>query len=111
MRCRSWLPRRKWGRMRVMARRADLAIDGPEVSFPIPTRPPVHARFPVAVCRAVTAATKGGALDDFQMSPVASLEQLQIRFVMAVEAVVVAVVPAMGHYDVVMLLGNDHISR
>jgi hypothetical protein len=58
----------------------------------------------------VTAAAEGGAFGNLQVPAIAGLEQLKVAFVMTIEAVVIAMVPAMGHHDVIMLLGDNHIS-
>src|SRR5690348_7403966 len=61
-------------RMRIMARGAHLAVDGTEGPLPIAAGSTMNSCFPVPVRRPVTAAAKGGALDDFQMSAVAGLQ-------------------------------------
>jgi len=110
MRPRGGLTRRKGRRMRVVTGRADFALDGTKTSFPIPARPPMNPRFPIPVGRSVATATKRRALLDLQMPAVPGLKQLEVRFVMAIKAVVVAVVTAMPHHDVIMFLGHDHVS-
>ena len=49
------------------------------------------------------------AFGNFQVSAVAGLKQFQVGFVATIEAVVIAMVPAVGHDDVIMLLGHNHI--
>jgi hypothetical protein len=50
------------------------------------------------------------AFDDFQMPSIASLEQLEVGFIMTIKAVVVAVVPAVRHHNVIVLLRDHDIS-
>lgn len=96
--------------MRIVARGADLAFNGTQLAFPEPAGSAVDPGFPVAVSRSVTAAAEGGAFGNLQVPAIAGLEQLKVAFVMTIEAVVIAMVPAMGHHDVIMLLGDNHIS-
>src|ERR1043166_4331714 len=102
MRPGSRLARWKRGGMRIMARRADLPIHRTEVAIPETAGPPMDTRFPIPVSRAMATAAEGRAVDNFQMPAVAGLKQLEIGFVVAIIAVVIAMMTPMSHHDIVM---------
>ena len=67
----------------------------------------VRAAFPIAERRAVTTAAEVRAVGQLQLASIARLENFEVRFIVAVEAVVVAVVAAMTHDEVGMFLRDD----
>ena len=67
------------------------------------------AGFPIAIGRTMTTAAKRGAFGEFQLPAIARLKELQICFVVAIVAKVVAIVGSVAHYDVGVFLGNDQV--
>ena len=57
----------------------------------------------------MAASAEGRAVGEGERAAIARLQQGQVRFVVAVEAVVVPAVLAMPHHNVRMLLGNDQV--
>ena len=96
--------------MRIMARGAHLAVNRTEGPLPIAAGSTVNSGFPVPVSRAVATAAQSGALDDLQMAPIASLEQLKVGFIVTIKTIVVAMVPPVRHHDVIVFLGDHHIA-
>jgi hypothetical protein len=70
----------------------------------------MDTRFPVSISRPVAAAAQRRAFDDFQVPPIARLEQLQVGFIMTIKTIVVAMVPAVRHHNVIVLLRDHDIS-
>src|SRR5258708_19908837 len=102
MRPRRRMAGRKRRRVRVMTGSADLPVDRAELTLPIATRAAVDPGFPVAISGTVAAAAEGGTFDQLYLPPIACLQQFQVCFIMTVEAVVIAMVTASGHYDVLL---------
>ena len=100
---------KRW-RMRIVTGGAHLAFNRAQFPFPVTAGTPMHASFPVSVGWTMTTATQGRAFHDFQMPAVAGLEQFQVGLIMAVETIVVAIVPPMRHHNIVMLLWHDDVA-
>src|SRR5262249_32957998 len=90
--------------------RAGLAVDWPKFPVPVTTGASMHAGFPVTVSRAVATPAQGGTINQLQLTAVTGLQQLQICFVVAVETVVIPVMPAVSHDAVLMLFWNHNIA-
>ncbi len=101
--------RRDFGMVRVVAVHTDLAFDWPGCSVPIAASPAVGVGFPVAIGRSVATAAQRGALRQLDLAPVAGLQLFQVLLVVTVETVVVPVVSAVLHHDVLMLLRDNEI--
>ena len=67
------------------------------------------SRFPIAISRAMATPAQRRAFREFQLPAITRLEKLQIGFVMAVVAKVVAIVTPVTHDNIRMFLGNDQI--
>ncbi len=109
MRAGRGLPPRERRRMRIMAVYTLFALGGAQVVIPITADSPVRAGFPVPIRRAVATAAQSRAVCEFHRMAVTGLQQLQVGFVVAVEAVIVATMSAMPHDDVRMFLGNNQV--
>ena len=92
-----------------MAVHADLALDRAGGPVPITAGPAVSSGFPIAIGRPVATAAKQRALNQLNLAPIAGLQQFQVLLVVAVKAVVVSVMRAVPHHDVLMFLRNDDI--
>ena len=100
------------GAVGIVAVHANLAFDGVRAAVPVAAGPAMGAGLPVAIRRPVATAAQERTLGKLDLPPVASLQQLQVLLVMAVEAVVVPVVRAMFHHNILMLLrDNDVVLR
>jgi hypothetical protein len=69
----------------------------------------MHSGFPITEGWTMAAAAQGRAVNDFQLAAVARLEHLEIGFVVAIETIVVSMVPTMSHDDILMLFGNNNV--
>ena len=101
------MTRRKVRRVRVMAGHAVLPCDLTERSLPVTAHASMRAGLPIAIIRTVTTSAKLRAFGQFQFATIAGLEKVQVRFIVTVEAKIVAVVLTMSHHDVGVLLRND----
>ena len=95
--------------MRIVAIDANLALGRPATAIPVPTRATMGAGFPIAEGWAVTTAAEQRAFLQPKLMFVACLQLHEVLLVVAIEAVVVAIVPAMGHYHIRMFLGDDEV--
>ena len=109
VRPRGWFAGRDFGMVRIMAVHADLAFNGAGGPFPVASGPAVSPGFPVAIGRPVATAAERRAFRQFDLAPVAGLQQFQILLVVTVKAVVVPVMRPVPHHDVLMFLRNDDI--
>src|ERR1044071_1804445 len=96
-------------RVRIVAGDTGLAVDRTGLLVPITAGAPVDAGLPIAVRGAVTAPAERRAFRQLQFAPIARLQQVQIRFVMAIETNVVPIMPSVAHDDVGVLLGNHQV--
>src|SRR5690348_8487831 len=101
--------RREFGLVGIMTGNAIHSRDWPAVAIPITAGPSVCATLPIAVSGTVAASAERSAFGELQLAPVAGLEQLEVRFVVAIETEIVPIMAAMAHYDVRMFFGNDQI--
>ena len=106
---RGRLARWNLGPVRIMAIHADLAFHWAGGSVPIASGSAVGSSFPIAIGRPMATATKRRAINQFNLPPVAGLQQFQVLLVVAVEAVVVTVMRSVPHYDVLVFLRDDEI--
>ena len=97
----------KFRRMWVMAGDAVFPGDRAHIPVPISTRATVGPSVPVSECWAVAAPAKLAAVGKFELPAVARLEELEIIFVVAICAEIVAVIATVIHDDVLVFLGND----
>ena len=97
-------------RVRVVTGGANLAVDRAQFALPVAAGPPVHACFPIPISRPMTTAAKRGTFYNLQVAAITGLERFEVVLIVAVEAIVVAVVPPVGHDDVLVLLWNNHVS-
>ena len=67
----------------------------------------MRTSLPITIVRTMTTAAKLRAFGQFQFAAIAGLEKVQVRFIVTVEAKIVAVVLTMSHHDVGVLLRND----
>lgn len=101
--------RRDLGRVRVVAVHADQTLHLTRTAVPKTGSAAMCARFPITIGRAVAAPAKAGTGIKLNFVSIAGLEQFQVVLVMAVETVVVAVVAAMGHYNIGVFLRDDQV--
>ena len=76
---------------------------------PVTADAAVGASLPIPIRRAVATAAQARAVRERHLMPIARLQQCQVGFVMAVEAVVVAAVTAVAHDDIRMFLGDYQV--
>src|SRR5579859_8007602 len=98
-----------FGAMRVVAIHADLPFQLAHLAIPVAAGSAMSPSLPIAISRAVATATQRWTFLQLYFVSVAGLEELEIFFVMAIEAVVITVMPAMGHDHIGMLFGHDDI--
>ena len=98
-----------FGMVRVVAVHADLPSNWAGGPVPVTAGAAVGASFPVPISRSVATAAKRRAFRQLDMPPVASLQQLQVLVVVAVETVVIPVVRPMAHHNVFMFLRDNDI--
>ena len=96
--------------MRVVAGGANFTIHSAQFALPIAARSAMNARVPIAVSGAVTTAAQRRTIHQLHLVSVTSLEEFEIRFVVAVETVVVPLVASMAHLDVTVLLREDDVA-
>src|ERR1022692_2969564 len=99
----------KFRRVRIVAVHALLALGWAQVLIPKAADASMRSGFPIPIRRAVTTTAQLRAVGEFQLVAIAGLQEFKVRFVMAVEAVVVAAMTAVAHDDVRMFFGNDKI--
>ena len=92
-----------------MAGNTVLPRDRAGLPAPIPAGAAVGSGLPIAIGWTVTTAAQPRALGEFQLVAIAGLEHLKIVLVMAIEAEVVAVMAAMPHYNIRVLLWDDDV--
>src|SRR5260370_11352200 len=100
---------REGRRMWIMAGGANLSLDGSRVAFPVTTRPAMHTGFPIAIRRPMTTSAQRRTFHDLQVTTIPGLEQLKVRLIMTIKTVVVSIMAAMAHDNVVVFLGQNHV--
>src|SRR5215831_118436 len=83
--------------------------DGTQLAVPISAGAAMSRGFPVAIGWAMATAAKRGTFGELQLPAVAGLELFEIALIMSVEAQVVAVMTAVPHHDVRMLLRDNQV--
>ena len=89
-------------RVRVMARCAAQARDVALFAVPVTAGSAMHSGFPIAIRGAVATAAQRRAVGEFQLPAIAGLQLLKVRFIVAIETMVVPVVPAVAHGEVLV---------
>ena len=97
------------GGMRIVAAGAAQAGGFAFAEVPIAAGAAVRAVLPVEVGRAVAGAAEGRDIVELQLPAVAHLKRDEILLIVAVVAEVVAVVGAVAHDDIGVLLGDDDL--
>ena len=92
-----------------MAVHANLAFHRAGSPVPVATSAAMGSSFPVAIGRPVATAAERGAFRQFDLTPIAGLQQFQVLLVVAVEAVVVAVMRPVPHHNILMLFRDDEV--
>ncbi len=95
--------------MRIVAGGAGLVSHLAQGRIPKTSSTAVDASFPIAECWSMATAAEGRAIGNLQFPSIPSLEAHQIRFIMAVEAIVIAAVRAMTEDDVLVFAGNNNL--
>src|SRR5689334_21444994 len=94
----------------VMTGSAHFSVDRTKSAPPIAARTPMDTRFPVAIGWTMTTAAQGRTIHQLHLMPVARLQKIEIRFIVAIETVVISLVTTVPHLDVVVLLRQDYVA-
>src|SRR5215472_14503304 len=110
IRSRSRLAPRKLWMMRIMAGSAGFEGHFSKAGVPVTARASVNSGFPVAKGWPMATAAQRRAVRYFQLAPVASLQGVELRFVVTVEAVVVSTMGAVPHHDIFVFGRDDELA-
>ena len=92
-----------------MARGALGTGDWAKRSAPVAADPSMNACLPVAISRPMTTRAKFGALGQLEKLAILCLQVVEVLRVVTVEAIVVSIIPAMQHFQVVMLPRQNRV--
>src|SRR5690349_24724509 len=92
----------KFRMMRIVASGTRLEGHWAYGGVPIPACAAMHSGFPIPIGGTMTTPAQRRAVGDAQLVSVPALQSIELGFVMAVEAVVVAAMRPMAHHNVLM---------
>lgn len=89
---------------------ANFTVNRAKVAFPVTAGSAMHTGFPITISRAMTTAAQSRAVHQFYLMPIASLEEFQVRFIVAIEAVIVSLMTTMSHDQIAVFFCQNHIA-
>src|SRR5262245_1355387 len=95
--------------MRMMTGDTILAREFSRLARPVSTDAPVNTDLPVAVCWSMAARAKERAFFNLQLATVLSAQHFEIRWIVAIIAVVVAILTAMAHDQIFVFFRKNDV--
>ena len=96
--------------MRVVTGCTNLPIDRAKFALPVAARAAMNACFPIPIRWAVATAAQSRTVRYLQVATIPCLELFEIVLIVAIETVVVAMVPSVTHDNIAVFFGNDNVA-